>query len=163
MKTVGTQTYVTHCKCLPTVDISETTQSKSISTMTVESSATSSKVDKPVQARQATSAQARQATSAQARQGTSAQARQTTPAQEKTHNPERTRPQSLSPTSREYQTVLAKGKIKLQTNRSRKGSEDPIKLFNKYQSVEDMEGDYSEGELQGGKLPFKPNQIKPPS
>ena len=51
MKTVATQTCVTHCKCLPTVDISETTQSKSISTMTVESNATSSKVDKPVQVR----------------------------------------------------------------------------------------------------------------
>jgi len=163
MKTVATQTCVTHCKCLPTVDISETTQSKSISTMTVESNTTSSKVDKPVQARQAASAQAKQATSAQARQGTSAQARQSAPAQEKTHNPEHSRTQSLSPTSREYQTVLDKRKIKTQTNRSRKGSEDPIKQFNRYQSFEGMEGDFSDDELKGEKPPFKPNQIKPPS
>ena len=94
---------------------------------------------------------------------TTIQPRKTTSAQEKTHNPEHTRTQSLSPTSREYQTVLAKGKVKTQTNRSRKGSEDPIKLFNKYQSIEGMEGDFSDGELQGGKPPFKPNQIKPPS
>ena len=161
---VATKTDIVACKCIPTSEARELTQDKSTSTLAADqSTSTSSNVNSTGQVVK-NSGQAVKNLTTNSRPNTTTQARKISVSQEKQSKPQLDRKHSLSPvSSRGKQTNLPKTNIVKETDRSRKGSEDPIQLYNRHQNIEDMEGDYSDGESQGGKLPFKPNQIKPPS
>jgi hypothetical protein len=79
------------------------------------------------------------------------------------------RAQSLSPSSRRQQTINTnkastnKSKLQKTSGRVSKGSEDPILTHNRFDDLEDMEGEFSEGESQSSRPPFKPTQILPPT
>jgi hypothetical protein len=76
---------------------------------------------------------------------------------------ENPRTQSLSPSSKGKQKSTSNNtKISKQGDRMPKGSENPIILQNAFDTLEDMEGDFSDGGSQASKPPFKPQQILPP-
>lgn len=138
MVTVGTQTDIVDCKCQPNVEASVKT--KSTGTLTVQ---------------QDTSSGSNQNTSKQANRNVTSQQRNS-----KSSNVVRTH--SLSPSAGNKRNVTS-NKSKSQTDRLPKGSVDPINLYNKYQGLEEMEGDISESEPQTNKPAFKPTQILPPT
>jgi hypothetical protein len=138
MKTVATQTEIVNCKCQATVDTQKPKESKSTNTLTVE-------LNRP--------------TSSKA--STTSQSRKSPVPQEKKLKTSIKRVQSVSPSSRDKQSKN-KTKSEKQSDRSRKGSGDPINLYNRYVNLEEMEGDFSDGESQSNKQPFRPAPILPP-
>jgi hypothetical protein len=92
---------------------------------------------------------------------TTSQSRKSPVPQEKKLKTSIKRVQSVSPSSRDKQSKN-KTKSEKQSDRSRKGSGDPINLYNRYVNLEEMEGDFSDGESQSNKQPFKPAPILPP-
>ena len=153
--TVGTQTDIVACKCIPVAETREETQNKATNTLSAEqSTSTGSNKD--------ATAQPRKNSITTSKPNTTLQARKSPVPQEKQTKTQPNRKHSLSPLARDKESKLSKTNIAKESNRSSKRSNDPIPLFNRHQNIEDMEGDLSDGELQGGKQPFKPNQIKHP-
>jgi hypothetical protein len=73
------------------------------------------------------------------------------------------RTQSISPSARDKNTSNSNKNKKLkQSDRLPKGSDDPIRTQNQFETLEDMEGDFSDGGSQQSKPPFKLQEIKPP-
>jgi hypothetical protein len=144
MQSVATQTDLIECKC-PAVNIvpdnSQVKASKATNTVTAQQSKTTIK-SAPFKTTQSTK-------------------NSVSNDKPSTSKPNRTR--SSSPISGVKPTqTSSRGKIEIKSGRLSKGSQDPIKTFNKFQDLDDMEGDGSESELLLSRQPFKANQIVPP-
>jgi hypothetical protein len=145
MISVSTQTDIIECKCLPRVPIQGSVQDKSTSTLTVQPSASSA--IKPTQLAE------------HSRRNSS----QPEKAAKSPNQSKNIRTKSISPSMRDRQSANSNKNKKLKHgDRLPKGSDDPIRTQNQFETLEDMEGDFSDGGSQQSKPPFKLQEIKPP-